>query len=430
MRVRVALQLLAVMLVLFLVSCGKYGEEDSVSGIQESPSTVIQEETGLDIAAENESTIADEPRQNTASKPETGDETTTPEETLYSGEKRKDVPEEEVRKALSEWKAKGDNDYYIVPDSSTRLLTEEELSGFSKTELRLVRNEIAARHGWDFDDPVIKSYFITQKWYEPAEGKNDQVQFDAVETANIELIDKMESREEKPVDYRRLNQLTELKPEGMYEFSYGENRFTLESTHHTMTLYENGKWVKEHYNYDEATKVLVYNRKNESILIFSERQNLDFIYSEVFLINQNGAKLVQEIGGTIRTYTGEAVCSYFQSIAVDNYMAYEWLFLQEDKWVPKGKEVTETYIYTAKRQFVCYAVEKDGFSKVKVDPGETLYLVSVDDRSKNVLWVELKLDGQLVLLPYFKDDEGFPDRCEDGAYPFQYFEETQLGPAG
>ena len=36
---------------------------------------------------------------------------------------------------------------YILPDSSSRILSDSEVSGLSKEELRLARNEIFARHG-------------------------------------------------------------------------------------------------------------------------------------------------------------------------------------------------------------------------------------------------------------------------------------------
>ena len=58
-----------------------------------------------------------------------------------------------------------ENNYYILPDSSTRLLTVNDLSGLSLAELELARNEIYARHGRLFDTDYIQEYFNSQQWY-------------------------------------------------------------------------------------------------------------------------------------------------------------------------------------------------------------------------------------------------------------------------
>lgn len=58
-----------------------------------------------------------------------------------------------------------ENNAYILPDSSDRELTEEDLQGLSKEQLRLARNEIYARHGRIFQDETLKTYFEAQDWY-------------------------------------------------------------------------------------------------------------------------------------------------------------------------------------------------------------------------------------------------------------------------
>ncbi len=45
------------------------------------------------------------------------------------------------------------------PDSSTRLLTEIDLEGKSKQELRIMRNEIFASYGYIFTSEDLKNYF-------------------------------------------------------------------------------------------------------------------------------------------------------------------------------------------------------------------------------------------------------------------------------
>ena len=54
---------------------------------------------------------------------------------------------------------------YIIADSHLRYLTKEELSSYTKDQLRLARNEIYARHGRLFNDEALQSYFNSKSWY-------------------------------------------------------------------------------------------------------------------------------------------------------------------------------------------------------------------------------------------------------------------------
>lgn len=79
---------------------------------------------------------------------------------------------------------------YIIPDSSTRYLSDDDLVGLSKEELKLARNEIFARHGRIFNDPDLQSYFEAQPWYTgtiSADDFSDDMLSD-IERDNIALI--------------------------------------------------------------------------------------------------------------------------------------------------------------------------------------------------------------------------------------------------
>ena len=86
---------------------------------------------------------------------------------------------------------------YIFPNSSSVLLTDAEVSGISKDQLRIGRNEILARHGRRFNDQALQQYFDSKSWYN---GTISTDEFDAnldsrlndVERANIEIIKKYE----------------------------------------------------------------------------------------------------------------------------------------------------------------------------------------------------------------------------------------------
>lgn len=54
---------------------------------------------------------------------------------------------------------------YIIPDSSTRALTDADVEGMSAEQLRYARNEIYARHGRMFKDAALQEYFNSKSWY-------------------------------------------------------------------------------------------------------------------------------------------------------------------------------------------------------------------------------------------------------------------------
>lgn len=54
---------------------------------------------------------------------------------------------------------------YICPDSSSRALTNYDLQGLSLAELRIARNEIYARYGRQFQDPLLNQWFYSKIWY-------------------------------------------------------------------------------------------------------------------------------------------------------------------------------------------------------------------------------------------------------------------------
>ncbi|MCC8141139.1 MAG: YARHG domain-containing protein [Lachnospiraceae bacterium] len=79
---------------------------------------------------------------------------------------------------------------YILPDSDSRTLDRSDLEGLSKTELRVARNELYARHGRTFDDPLLDRYFNSRSWYQGTVSPDDFSDnvFNSTETANRDLI--------------------------------------------------------------------------------------------------------------------------------------------------------------------------------------------------------------------------------------------------
>ena len=79
----------------------------------------------------------------------------------------------------------------IFPDSSRRRLTQGEIDGLSRTQIRLARNEIFARHGRPFQDPWLRRHFERYSWYRPSPGP---INLNPVEQANVGLLQRNESK--------------------------------------------------------------------------------------------------------------------------------------------------------------------------------------------------------------------------------------------
>ena len=76
---------------------------------------------------------------------------------------------------------------YILPNSSSELLTRDSLVGLNAGDLLLARNEIFARHGRMFDDEWLQSYFDSQPWYQPIYSPSE-FSYDLLSAIEIENI--------------------------------------------------------------------------------------------------------------------------------------------------------------------------------------------------------------------------------------------------
>lgn len=99
------------------------------------------------------------------------------------------TPEPTPEPAPEATPAVGDRDY-IIPDSDSRNLTNEDLEGLTQKECCLARNEIYARHGRIFVTAGISDYFRQQSWYEPTVSGDDfsDSSLNSFERRNIDFI--------------------------------------------------------------------------------------------------------------------------------------------------------------------------------------------------------------------------------------------------
>ncbi len=84
---------------------------------------------------------------------------------------------------------------FILPNSSTELISEQDLEGLSDWELYIARNEIYARHGRGFKNKDLQEYFGSKSWYVE---RYTPEEFDAnptlsdIELQNVETIHNVE----------------------------------------------------------------------------------------------------------------------------------------------------------------------------------------------------------------------------------------------
>ncbi len=75
----------------------------------------------------------------------------------------------------------------VYPEGSTRLLRQSDMEGLTSWDLKVMRNEIFARHGYIFRTQEMIDYFSQKSWYTP---RYDDVSslLSSIEKKNVEFI--------------------------------------------------------------------------------------------------------------------------------------------------------------------------------------------------------------------------------------------------
>lgn len=88
------------------------------------------------------------------------------------------------------------------PYTSSEVLTSGRIDFYPNEVLRLMRNEIYARHGYHFADTALQQFFYNQVWYQEAPD-NSLVRLTPLEAFNVKFIQSLEHREKRystPID--------------------------------------------------------------------------------------------------------------------------------------------------------------------------------------------------------------------------------------
>ncbi|MFB9079412.1 YARHG domain-containing protein [Flavobacterium procerum] len=79
----------------------------------------------------------------------------------------------------------------IYPEGSKRQLRVSDIEGLTSWDLKVMRNEIYARHNYIFKTDDMKNYFNQQNWYTPRYN-NIESMLTALEKKNIKFIQSYE----------------------------------------------------------------------------------------------------------------------------------------------------------------------------------------------------------------------------------------------
>lgn len=108
-----------------------------------------------------------------------------------------EIDGEEIKEYTELYRTASDVIFNI--NSSTKLLTEEEVKNLKKLELEILRNTIFARHGYSFRKKSYRQFFDPVDWYIPV---SDDVsgKLTVIEKKNIALLERFEKYAEDNYD--------------------------------------------------------------------------------------------------------------------------------------------------------------------------------------------------------------------------------------
>lgn len=125
--------------------------------------TSENEETQIPVVSQTPTTtpvLTSSPMPETTKKPESTQRPVyTKQPTQKPAEKPTAKPTEKTDVPITDGK-------YAYP-SESRVITKEELDDMSRQQIKIVLNEIYARHGYTFNDDDLVEYFESKTWYVP-----------------------------------------------------------------------------------------------------------------------------------------------------------------------------------------------------------------------------------------------------------------------
>ena len=152
-------------------------------------------------------------------------------------------------------------------------ISEQMLHGLSLHELRLLRNEIYARHGRTFRAEWLQQYFYFQPWYAPDENFKDE-ELSGNDKANVETIVKYENKIHEELGTKPV---TRALLEGLFIEDASQMRQEIYARHGKVfkepwlqKYFSSFAWYKADPNFSEATLTEVEKKNIATIAAYEK----------------------------------------------------------------------------------------------------------------------------------------------------------------
>jgi hypothetical protein len=163
----------------------------------------------------------------------------------------------------------GDMEYF-----ENKAISEQMLHGLSLHELRLLRNEIYARHGRMFHAEWLQQYFFFQPWYAPDENFKDE-ELSGNDKVNVETIVKYENKIHQELSTKPI---TRALLEGLFLEDASQMRQEIYARHGKVfkepwlqKYFSSFDWYKVDPNFTEAALTDVEKKNIATIAAYEKR---------------------------------------------------------------------------------------------------------------------------------------------------------------
>jgi hypothetical protein len=163
----------------------------------------------------------------------------------------------------------GDMEYF-----ENKAVSEQMLQGLSLHELRLLRNEIYARHGRMFRAEWLQQYFYSQPWYTPDENFKDE-ELSGNDKVNVETIVRYENRIHQDLSAKPI---TRAVLEGLFLEDASQMRQEIYARHGKMfkepwlqKYFASFDWYKADPNFTDVALTEVEKKNIATIAAYEKR---------------------------------------------------------------------------------------------------------------------------------------------------------------
>jgi YARHG domain len=155
-----------------------------------------------------------------------------------------------------------------------RAVTDQMLRGLSLHELRLLRNEVYARHGRMFKAEWLQQYFFQQPWYAPDENFKDE-ELSGNDKLNVETIVKYENKIHQDLS---TTPITRAVLEGLFIEDASQMRQEIYARHGKVfkepwlqKYFSSFDWYKADPNFTDASLTEVEKKNIATIAAYEKR---------------------------------------------------------------------------------------------------------------------------------------------------------------